>query len=101
MIKADTAPLFTADSSRNLLARYEELRRRVVQGQGGAVRSRLLLEQRGLAEWMRAWMADADVEMTPLPPAQDASQRAPSFDQSEVTMVLATMTLHCLKDSAA
>jgi hypothetical protein len=70
--------------------RYEQLRRRALDGEASGWRLGLaLLQRRGVAAWTKAWHTTAPVAPVPPPVA------AP-VDGDGVVGVLATMALACL-----
>ncbi len=77
------------------VARYERLRQQVLAGDAGGWRLGLgVLENRGIAGWLRAW------DSLPAPPAlaaRPAEPARPSPGSSEqLVAALATMALSCL-----
>jgi len=74
-----------------LVARYEDLRRWIVDGAGGSSRWGLtLLRREGLAAWIATWAAaPGAAAVTPRP---EGALRLPDERQADVVRVLASMT---------
>jgi hypothetical protein len=74
-----------------LVARYEDLRRWIIDGAGGGSRWGLvLLRREGLAAWIATWAAAPGAAM--VDPRPEVARRLPDAPQADVVRVLATMT---------
>lgn len=86
---AAVSPQGAADA---LVARYEDLRRWIVDGAGGSSRWGLaLLRREGLAAWIATWAAAPGAAA--VDPRPEAARRLPDAPQADVVRVLAGMTL--------
>lgn len=74
-----------------LVARYEDLRRWIVDGAGGSSRWGLaLLRRQGLAAWITTWAAAPGA--SGVDPRPEGARRLPDAPQADVVRVLASMT---------
>jgi hypothetical protein len=74
-----------------LVARYEELRRWIVDGTGGSSRWGLaLLRREGLAAWITTWAAAPGA--AGVDPCPAGARRLPDAPPADVGRVLASMT---------
>jgi hypothetical protein len=74
-----------------LVARYEDLRRWIVDGAGGTSRWGLaLLRREGLAAWITTWAAAPGA--AGVDPRPEGARRLPDAPQADVVRVLASMT---------
>ena len=74
-----------------LVARYEALRRWIVDGAGGGSRWGLvLLRREGLAAWIATWAAAPGAAV--VDPRPEGARRLPDAHQADVVRVLASMT---------
>jgi hypothetical protein len=79
-----------------LVARYEALRRWIVDGAGGSSRWGLaLLRRQGLAAWIATWAA-APGAAAVVDPRPEVARRLPDERQADVVRVLASMTTHLM-----
>ncbi len=75
-----------------LVARYEDLRRWIVDGAGGSSRWGLaLLRREGLAAWIATWAAAPGAAA--VDPRPEVARRLPDAPHADVGRVLAGMTL--------
>ena len=73
------------------MARYEDLRRWIVDGAGGGSRWGLaLLRREGLAAWIATWAAAPGA--AGVDPRPEVARRLPDAPQADVVRVLARMT---------
>ena len=86
------APAVTSQGAADaLVARYEALRRWIVDGAGGGSRWGLvLLRREGLAAWIATWAA-APVAAV-VDPRPEVARRLPDAHHADVVRVLANMT---------
>ena len=78
-----------------LVARYEDLRRWIVDGAGGSSRWGLaLLRRQGLAAWITTWAAAPGAAMVDARP--EVARRLPDAPPADVVRVLASMTTHLM-----
>jgi hypothetical protein len=74
-----------------LVARYEDLRRWIVDGAGGGSRWGLaLLRREGLAAWSATWAAAPGAAV--VDPRPEVARRLPDAHHADVVRVLASMT---------
>jgi hypothetical protein len=74
-----------------LVARYEDLRRWIIDGAGGGSRWGLvLLRREGLAAWITTWAAAPGAAV--VDPCPEVARRLPDAPQVDVVRVLASMT---------
>lgn len=74
-----------------LVARYEDLRRWIVDGAGGGSRWGLvLLRREGLAAWIATWAAAPGAAM--VDPRPEVVRRLPDARHADIVRVLASMT---------
>ena len=74
-----------------LVARYEDLRRWIVDGAGGGSRWGLvLLRREGLAAWIATWAAASGAAV--VDPRPEVARRLPDAHHADVVRVLASMT---------
>jgi hypothetical protein len=88
-------PAFRPQGSGGLVERYEELRRRVLDGQADGLRLGLaVLQRQGMVAWVQAWdgLSASVVPPSPSPPSRPAA----SAVSGSVVAVLASMTLACV-----
>ena len=94
---AAIAPEGAADA---LVARYEDLRRWIVDGAGGSSRWGLaLLRREGLAAWLATWAAAPGTVV--VDPRPEVACRLPDARHADVVRVLAGMTLLRLNGRSA
>lgn len=85
---AAVPPQAAADA---LVARYEDLRRWIVDGASGTSRWGLaLLRREGLAAWITTWAAAPGA--AGVDPRPEGARRLPDAPQADVVRVLASMT---------
>lgn len=87
-------------SQEQVVAHYEEVRERVIAGLGGVIRSRHVIARLGLLQWGLGWAQEAVAAVTPRPTPVAPPLSSTTDVSDEVTMVLATMTLHCMQEAA-
>jgi hypothetical protein len=91
-VNAGAPAVLPAGTAQALVTRYEDLRRRIVDGSGWSSRLGLaILRREGLAAWIAAWTSTpgpAAVDTSP-----DAALRLPDERHAEVVRVLASMAL--------
>jgi len=80
-----------------MVARYEALRRWIVDGAGGGSRWRLvLLRREGLAAWIATWAAAPGAAV--VDPRPEVARRFPDAPQADVVRVLAGMTIRLMRN---
>jgi hypothetical protein len=78
-----------------LVARYEDLRRWIVDGADGSSRWGLaLLRRQGLAAWIATWAAAPGAAV--VDPRPEVARRLSDERQADVVRVLASMTTHLM-----
>lgn len=90
-MSAGTAAVPPQGAADALVARYEDLRRWIVDGAGGSSRWGLaLLRREGLAAWMATWAAAPGAAV--VDPRPEVARRLPDERHADVVRVLASMT---------
>jgi len=99
-VSAGAAAIPPQGAADALVARYEDLRRWIVDGAGGGSRWGLvLLRREGLAAWITTWAAAPGAAV--VDPRPEGARRLPDAYHADVVRVLAGMTLRQLNRRSA
>lgn len=82
-----------------MIARYEELRRQVLERCGAQAQGLALFMRRGMRAWMLAW--SQCVLPTPAAAPPDEQETCPARLHAEVAMLLASMVLFARQEAVA